>query len=114
MVIWGRRNLIRVMKISVDIIEKILVSSFQSSNTTLDPNTKEELLLKLQEYLNKFTDEIVLRSIENKPKSEIDNDEIVLNERDIERIIGLLLLDMWEKAKSKKKKRNTYLEWHAD
>ena len=82
------------MKISVDIIEKILSSSFQRSDTTLDPSHKEELLLNLQEYLDKFTDEIVLRSIENKPKDEINNDEIILDEKDIERIIGLLLLDM--------------------
>lgn len=82
------------MKISVDIIEKILVSSFQSTSTRLDPNSKQELLLKIQDYIDKFTSEIVLRSIENKPKNEINNGKIVLDEKDIERIIGLLLLDM--------------------
>lgn len=80
------------MKISTDLIEKILLQSFRDPNTKLDPKEKEELLLNLQDYFDKFSNELLLRSIENKPRD--GNEEIILNEKDIERIIGLLLLDM--------------------
>lgn len=82
----------QVMKISTDLIEKILLQSFRDPNTKLDPKEKEELLLNLQDYFDKFSNELLLRSIENKPRD--GNEEIILNEKDIERIIGLLLLDM--------------------
>lgn len=78
------------MKISIDLIEKILIASFKKSNTTIDPNDKMELLHNIQDYIDQFSNELVLRSIENKPNG---NDQ-TLTEKDIERIIGLLLLDM--------------------
>ncbi|CAL9730902.1 inner kinetochore subunit Mhf2p [Monosporozyma unispora] len=78
------------MKISIELIEKILIQSFKDSTTQLDPQEKIGLLYKLQDYFDHFTNELVTRSIENKPSDE----NPTLNEKDIERIIGLLLLDM--------------------
>lgn len=78
------------MKISIDLIEKILIDSFRDSNTTIDPKDKTQLLYNIQDYIDQFSNELVLRSIENKP----DQQDPTLTEKDIERIIGLLLLDM--------------------
>lgn len=76
------------MKISKDLIERILIQSFHDKNTKLKESDKSDILQSIQDYLDIFTNELIERAKANK------QGDGELDEKDIEKIIGLLLLDM--------------------
>lgn len=94
-----------VDKIPVETIARILqISSFQHYSTKITAET----LMMLQDYMEILVREAVLRSIANKEEAEQEglnrnmqharlkheNEGMLLTHRDLERIAGLLLLDM--------------------
>ncbi|SCV99795.1 LAFE_0B02674g1_1 [Lachancea fermentati] len=84
------------IRLPKDTIARIFQTcSFQHDSTRITENT----LSLMDKYMELFIREAVLRSIENKEqvKQEDDNqidDSIVLTHKDLEKISGLLLLDM--------------------
>ncbi|CCD22353.1 Mhf2p NDAI_0A01950 [Naumovozyma dairenensis CBS 421] len=96
------RNIQADMTILLETIEKILRSeSFQNKDTTI---TKETILM-IQRYMDLFIKEAVIRSYENKVATQVedfddeeDADEedktIELTHLDLERIVGLLLMEL--------------------
>ncbi|CCK69485.1 Mhf2p KNAG_0C03810 [Huiozyma naganishii CBS 8797] len=75
------------IQISRETLSRILTQSFKNKSTTID----DQALTSVQKYVETYVQEIILRSLENK---DLGVNPAELTERDIERILGLLLLDM--------------------
>lgn len=78
------------MAIPKETIAQILqLEAFENADTKMT----EETLSMIQRYMELFIREAMCRSLDNKEK-ELGQTDIVIDEKDLERVVGLLLLDM--------------------